>query len=116
MRIDGKPDVQKENTDGKSDVNTDQQSTAQTEKECTSTDTNVHNKKGESDSKTIEQGTNTEKTDAQLEGKENTEKIIDSVDLNVSSQLLKQYDQFAQQLGLQDKDKEQVEQDVEIIP
>ena len=48
-----------------------------------------------------------------MEGKENTEKIIDSADLNVSSQLLKQ---FAQQLGLQDKDKEQEDQDVEIIP
>jgi len=113
---DGKPEAQKGNTDGKSDRNTDQQSTAQTKEKCTSTDTNVHNKKGGSDSKTIEQGANTEKADTQSGGKETTEKIIDSADLNVSSQLLKQYDQFAQQLGLQDKDKEQVEQDVEIIP
>ena len=39
-----------------------------------------------------------------------------STDLNVSSQLLKQYNQFAQQLGFQDQDKEQIEQDVEVIP
>ena len=76
----------------------------------------MHNQKGGLDSKTIEQGANTEKADTQLGGKETTEKIIDSADLNVSSQLLKQYDQFAQQLGLQDKDKEQEDQDIEIIP
>ena len=65
----------------------------------------MHNKKGGSDSKTIEQRIDTEKADTQSGGKETTEKIIDSADLNVSSQLLKQYDQFAQQLGLQEKDK-----------
>ena len=37
--------TEKVSTDGKSYVNTNQQSTAQTEKEGTSTDTNVHSKK-----------------------------------------------------------------------
>ena len=105
-------------TDGKYDVNTDQQSTAQTKKECTSTDTNVHNQKEGSSNKTDEQETNTEKSDTQLGGNKTTEKIVDSVDPNVSSQLLKQYNQFAHQLGLQDnpEEKNSGDQDVKIIP
>ena len=68
----GKPDAQKGNTDDKSDQNTGQQSTAQTTEKCTSTDADVHNKKGGSDSKTIEQKIDTGKADMQLGGKEMT--------------------------------------------
>ena len=68
--------------------------------------------------KNREQEGNTEKSDTQLGGNENTKKIVDSANLNISSQLLKQYDQFAHQLGLQDnpEEKNPEDQDVEIIP
>ena len=60
----------------------------------------------------------TTKSDTQLGGNKTTEKIVDSVDPNVSSQFLKQYNQFTHQLGLQDnpEEKNTEDQDVEIIP
>ena len=78
----------------------------------------MHSQKEGSDNKTNKKEGNTEKLDTQLGGNETTEKIVDSTDLNVSSQLLKQYNQFAHQLGLQDdpKEKEQEDQNIVIIP
>ena len=94
-----KPDVQKGNTDDTFGPNIGQKSIAQTTEKCTNINDDVHNQQSGSDGKSTEQNIDIEK------GKETTKEIMVSTDLNISPQLLKQYDQFAQQLGLQDKDK-----------
>ena len=78
----------------------------------------MHSQKEVSDSKTKKQATNIDNPDTQLGGNKTTKKVVDSIDPNVSSRLLNQYNQFAHQLGLQNnpKEKEIEDQDVEIIP
>ena len=117
----GKPNVQKKNTNGKPDIHIDKQTTTQTEKESTSTETNVHTEQENTSSRAIvqtEKGDMSNNPDYQLRRENTTEKVVESVEIMISSHLMIQYEQFSQQIGSQSNPQVEImeNQDMEIIP
>ena len=92
--------IEKENTTGKLDV--------QTEKENTVTKTDMQ-------SEEINTG---DKPNDQLERETTTERVVNSIEIIVTPQLLRQYEQFEQKIGGQNNTQVDnlKDQDMEIIP
>ena len=81
----------------------------------------MHTEKEGTNSKATEQapkGDINNNPNSQLGREKNTEKVVESAKLIVSSHLLSQYEQFAQQIGQQNNPQVKVleDQDMEVIP